>query len=95
MYTLMRLGRNLRVMPNHIRIDLAVMARVVRLSATGTFQAFIGMTSWIGLVRVTATFGAEALAGYVIAIRIVVRAAPGLGTLERRLHDGRTGTRSR
>jgi len=35
----------------------------VGLSATGTFQTFIGMASWIGLVRVTASFGAEALAG--------------------------------
>lgn len=72
MYTLLNIGRNLRVLPEHLRLDLAVMWRLVRLSATGTLQAFVGHASWIGLVRVTAAFGAEALAGYVIAIRIVV-----------------------
>ena len=50
----------------------AVMARLVRLSATGTFQTFIGMASWIGLVRITAEFGAEALAGYAIAVRVIL-----------------------
>jgi Na+-driven multidrug efflux pump len=48
------------------------MARLVRLSATGTLQTFIGMASWIGLVRITAEFGAEALAGYAIAIPVVL-----------------------
>ena len=48
------------------------MGQLVRLSATGTLQTFIGTASWIGLTRVTALFGAEALAGYVVAIRIIL-----------------------
>ena len=48
------------------------MARLVRLSATGMLQAFIATASWIGLTRVTAMSGAEALAGYVISIRIIL-----------------------
>ncbi len=72
LYTLLRLSGRLRVRPAHVRLRLAVMARLVRLSATGTLQTFIGMASWIGLVRITAEFGAEALAGYAIAIRIVL-----------------------
>jgi len=72
MYVLLRLGRNLRVQGCHLRVHLSVMARLIGLSATGTFQTFIGMASWIGLVRVTASFGAEALAGYAVAIRIVL-----------------------
>ena len=72
MYVLLRRGRNLRVRARHLRIQLSVMARLIRLSGTATFQTFIGMASWIGLVRVTASFGAEALAGYAIAIRIVL-----------------------
>lgn len=48
------------------------MARLVRLSATGTFQVFIGMASWIGLVRIMAGFGPEPLAGYAIALRIIM-----------------------
>ena len=72
MYILLRRGRNLRVRLLHLRIRLAIMARLIRLSGTATFQTFICMAGWIGLVRVTVSFGAEALAGYAIAIRIVL-----------------------
>ena len=46
--------------------------RIARMSAVGTFQVFVGTTSWIGLVRILAGFGSVALAGYTIAIRIVI-----------------------
>lgn len=72
LYTLFRLGGRLRVHVSHLALQLSLMVRLVRLSATGTFQTFIGMASWIGLVRITAEFGAEALAGYAIAIRVVL-----------------------
>ena len=72
LYTLLRLGGMLRIRRPHLRVQPAIMARLVRLSATGTLQTFIGTASWIGLIRVTAEFGAEALAGYVIAIRVIL-----------------------
>ncbi len=71
-FTLFNRGRTLRLRRSHLRMQPALMARLVRLSATGTLQTFIGTASWIGLTRVTAIFGAEALAGYVIAIRIII-----------------------
>ena len=71
-YTLLRLGGKLRIRRPHLRIAPAIMARLVRLSGTGTLQVFIGTASWIGLIRVTSSFGAEALAGYVIAIRVIL-----------------------
>ena len=72
LYTLARLGGHLRVGLEHLRVMPAIMARLIRLSATGMLQTFIGMASWILLVRVNASFGAEALAGYAVAIRIVL-----------------------
>src|SRR2546427_8260210 len=48
------------------------MARLLRLSSTATFQVFIGMASWIGLVRTVSSFGSNAVAGYTIGIRTIV-----------------------
>ena len=56
---------NLRVVP-------AVVLRLLRLSSTGMLQVFISTASWIGLVRIISGFGSEALAGYTIAIRVVL-----------------------
>lgn len=69
---LFRLGDRLRLAAHHLRPRVEVMMRLVRLSATGTFQVFVSTASWIGLVRVIAGFGSEALAGYTVAIRIVI-----------------------
>ena len=56
----------------HIRLDWPLMGSMLRLSASGMLQALVGMASWIGLVRVLATFGSSALAGYTIGIRIIM-----------------------
>ena len=48
------------------------MSRLLRLSAMGTFQVFVGMASWIGLVRTISSFGTDALAGYIIGIRVII-----------------------
>ena len=71
-YVLFRRSKTLRIRLTHLQIQFGVMARLVRLSATGMLQIFIATASWIGLIRVTAMSGAEALAGYVIAIRIIL-----------------------
>jgi len=55
-----------------VRLRPVVMRTLLRLSGTGTVQVFIGTASWIGLVRIIASFGSEAIAGYQIAIRIIV-----------------------
>jgi Na+-driven multidrug efflux pump len=49
-----------------------VLWRLVRVSLTGILQFAIAHTSWVGLVRIVSVFGAAALAGYTIGIRIVV-----------------------
>ena len=69
---LFRPGSRIRVERRHFAFDPALIMRVIRLSTAATFQVFIGMASWIGLVRVLAGFGSAALAGYTIGIRIVI-----------------------
>ena len=71
-YMLFRRSEKIRIHLTHLRVQLGIMARLVRLSATGMLQIFIASASWIGLIRVTAISGPEALAGYVIAIRIIL-----------------------
>lgn len=62
----------IRLEAHHFGLDVALIGRVVRLSSAATFQVFVGMASWIGLVRILATFGSDALAGYTIGIRVVM-----------------------
>ncbi len=62
----------LGVARKHVVADFKLMWALIRLSAVGTFQMIIGMVSWIGLVRILSTFGSAALAGYTIAIRVVI-----------------------
>jgi putative MATE family efflux protein len=69
---LFRPGSRLQVRRAHFALDPALIARVVRLSSAATFQVFVGMASWIGLTRVLASFGSDALAGYTIGIRLVM-----------------------
>jgi putative MATE family efflux protein len=72
LYRLWRGGAHIRVERRHLGIDLRTMAALVRLSATGMFQMLVGMTSWLALIRILSSFGSAALAGYTIAIRIII-----------------------
>lgn len=69
---LIRKGGRFEIKREHFRFEPAIMGRLIRLSATGTFQVFIGMASWVGLVRTISSFGTDALAGYVVGIRVIM-----------------------
>ncbi|HEV7365602.1 MAG TPA: MATE family efflux transporter, partial [Gemmatimonadales bacterium] len=75
LYQLYRLSRGdarIAIRRAHLGLKPAVMANLVRLSGSGTFQVLVGTASYIGLVRIVSTFGSAALAGYTIAIRLVI-----------------------
>ena len=72
LWCLARKSERVAVTRRHLRLEPAVMLQLVRLSGTGTLQVLIGMASWIGLIRILAGFGAVALAGYAIAIRVIL-----------------------
>jgi putative MATE family efflux protein len=71
-YRLLRGTERIRILRGQIHINFGVLWRLLRVSVTGILQFAIAHTSWIGLVRIVSIFGATALAGYTIAIRIVV-----------------------
>jgi putative MATE family efflux protein len=71
-YRLLRGSERIRILRRQLRLNAAVLLRLLRVSLTGILQFAIAHTSWIGLVRIVSIFGSEALAGYTIAIRIVI-----------------------
>ena len=72
LYRLWRGDARVSIRRAQLKLQPAVMRTMLRLSGTGTLQVFIGTASWIGLVRIISSFGSEAIAGYQIAIRIIV-----------------------
>jgi putative MATE family efflux protein len=56
----------------HMFIQVKVLWQLFRLSLGGIGQSLIATTSWIGLVRIISAFGEDALAGYTLAIRVIV-----------------------
>jgi putative MATE family efflux protein len=69
---LWKAGGRIVVRRRHLRLDGPVMLRLLRLSLGGMLQFFVATASWVGLIRILTPFGSAALAGYTIALRIVV-----------------------
>lgn len=72
LFLLGRSGNRIKVQRHHWRFRPKVFAQLIRISLGGIGQHLIATASWIGLTRIIAESGSEALAGYTIAIRIVI-----------------------
>jgi putative MATE family efflux protein len=71
-FILFRGKRRIKLYWNSIRIRFKVMWDLLKISGGGILQNLIATSSWIFLVRIIAVSGPEALAGYTIAIRIII-----------------------
>jgi putative MATE family efflux protein len=71
-YWLLKGSERIHILVRHLRLNLPVMGRLLRVSLTGMLQFAIANASWIGLVRIVSLFGGAAVAGYTVAMRIVV-----------------------
>ena len=71
-YLLLRGTERIHILRRHLRLNFGVLWRLVRISLAGIMQFAISNASWIGLVRIVSLFGGAAVAGYTVAIRIVI-----------------------
>ncbi|MBN1985734.1 MAG: MATE family efflux transporter [Prolixibacteraceae bacterium] len=71
-YLLFRGKHRIRLYWNSLKIRVSVMLKLIKISGGGILQNLIATSSWILLVRIIAVSGPEALAGYTIAIRIII-----------------------
>jgi putative MATE family efflux protein len=56
----------------HLRVDLRVVGQIVRLAGSATVQMLVATASWTAMARILATFGSPVLAGYTVAMRVIV-----------------------
>ena len=77
---LIRPGGRIHVHRESWRFDPSLLWKLLRLSSTGVFQLLVATASWTALMPIMAGFGDAAIAGYVIALRVVMFALlPALG----------------
>jgi len=71
-WLLLKGTNRIHILGRHLRLNFVVLWRLLRVSLSGILQFAISNASWIGLVRIVSLFGGAAVAGYTVAIRIVI-----------------------
>lgn len=61
-----------KVRLEHLKPAREIIGAILSKSGSGIAQLLISTTSWVGLFKILALFGSTAVAGYTIAIRIVI-----------------------
>lgn len=71
-YLLFSGNHRIRLYLENLKIRIDVIWQILKISGGGILQNLIATSSWIFLIRIIAVSGPEALAGYTIAIRIII-----------------------
>ena len=71
LYYLFGIKGRLRVQLRHLRLAVDVLLKLLRVSIGGILQFLIATASWLILMKIVARYGSTAIAGYIIAIRII------------------------
>lgn len=72
LYFLFNGKRIIQLASRHFMVRWHLIVSQVKIASGGTGQFLIASASWIILMRFIAEYGSEALAGYTIAIRIII-----------------------
>jgi len=62
----------IKLVAKDLVVNFKVMLNLIKVSLGGIAQFLIGTSSWIFLMRIMSEFGSEVLAGYTIAIRVIM-----------------------
>jgi putative MATE family efflux protein len=71
-YVLFAGKRGIKLQWKHLAIRLKTLIKLAKLSLGATIQNLIATTSWVVMIRTISVFGSDVVAGYTIAIRIVI-----------------------
>jgi len=69
---LFRPGGRITIHKEHWQFNSKILSGLVKIAAPAVLQFTIATASWSALVRVIAGFGSEAIAGYVIGLRVIM-----------------------
>ncbi len=72
LFILLRGWGIIKILLKHLRPNWEIISKLINIGASGTMQFFIASASWIFLMRIIAKFGSESIAGYTIAIRMII-----------------------
>jgi putative MATE family efflux protein len=72
MWVLFSGNGRVKLAASKLRIHWDVMKRLLRVAINGMFQYGVAQTSWMVLVRIVSSFGSFAVAGYTVALRIII-----------------------
>jgi putative MATE family efflux protein len=71
-YLLFNGKKRVQLLARHLEVHFKTIRKLIRLSLGGIGQYIIATSSWIFLMRIMAEFGDHAVAGYTIAIRVII-----------------------
>ncbi|MCY4263544.1 MAG: MATE family efflux transporter [Gammaproteobacteria bacterium] len=72
LYFLLGTHGRIQLHANEMGIRLKVALSLLRISLGGIAQFLVAMASWVFLMQIVSSFGSQAVAGYTIAVRIIM-----------------------
>jgi putative MATE family efflux protein len=71
-YILFYGNKRVKIRVREIKLQIAEFLQIIKLSLGGIGQSLIATSSWIFLMWILARFGSQVIAGYTLAIRIII-----------------------